>query len=298
MGNQHTPVLLQEAVSQLAPAAGGIYVDGNLGFGGHTELILRLSAPTGIVVGFDWDPAALEHAQKSLASFGDRIHFVRKNFAEISTVLKTMGITSVNGILLDLGLSSFQLEAGGRGFSFSGDEPLDMRMDPEGKVTAAQLVNTLSQEELADILFYYGEERQARRIASFLVAERERRPFVTARQLAAAIEKAVPRPFHPKKIHVATRSFQALRISVNHEMENLSRVLQDGAGLLSPTGRFCVISFHSLEDRMVKNAFKNDSSLQVVTKKPITASRDEIAANPRSRSAKLRVAAKKVDHGA
>jgi len=171
-------------------------------------------------------------------------------------------------------------------------------MDPRGKITAGRLVNTLSKEELADIFFYYGEERQARRIAAFIVEHRQRTPVTTAKQLAEIIERAVPRRFHPEKIHVATRTFQALRIAVNNEMENLARVLQDGVGLLAPGGRFCVISFHSLEDRLVKKAFRDNPVLQVLTRKPIVAAHEERAVNPRSRSARLRVAERKVNHGA
>jgi len=298
MEKYHTPVLLQEAVAQLAPRPGGIYVDGNLGFGGHSELILRLSAPDGLVVGFDWDPSALQHAKRRLAPFGDRMRYERRNFAEMARALNSMGISAVNGILLDLGLSSYQLDAGERGFSFREDAELDMRMDPDAKVTARHLVNTLSKEELADLIFYYGEERQARRIASFIVEERQQAPLRTARQLAELIERAVPRRFHPQKIHVATRTFQAFRIAVNNEMENLARVLAEGADLLVEGGRFCVISFHSLEDRLVKNAFRDNPALQEVARKPIIATAEEIAANPRSRSAKLRVAERKVKYGA
>ncbi len=201
----------------------GIYVDGNLGFGGHSAAILEHSAPDGMVIGFDLDPVALEYARERLAPFGRRIRFVRGNFAEMATVLHGMGITAVQGILLDLGLSSFQLDASGRGFSFQGDEPLDMRMDPSQTTTAADLVNTLSRDELADILYFYGEERQARRIASCIVEERQHDAFRSTGQLAGVIERAVPRRFHPPKIHMATRSFQALRIAVNNEMENLGR---------------------------------------------------------------------------
>ena len=293
MDLHHRPVLLRETMEQLQPAAGGIYVDGNLGFGGHSAAILENSAPDGVVIGFDVDPAALEYAGQRLAPFGHRIRCVRRNFAEMASVLHGMGIAAVQGILLDLGLSSFQLDASGRGFSFQGDEPLDMRMDPSRNTTAADLVNTLSRDELADILYYYGEERQARRIASFVVEERQHGAIRSTGQLAGIIERAVPRRFHPPKIHMATRSFQALRIAVNNEMENLAQALVAGADLLAPGGRFCVISFHSLEDRLVKNSFKEHRELQVLTRKPVVPTEEEVRQNPRARSAKLRVAEKR-----
>lgn len=290
MDVHHQPVLLLEVIEQLQPASGGIYVDGNLGFGGHSAAILECSAPDGKVVGFDLDPDALKYARQRLAPFGRRIRFVRGNFAAMAAVLQDMGIREVQGILLDLGLSSFQLDASGRGFSFQGDEPLDMRMDPSQSTTAADLVNTLSRDELADIFYFYGEERQARRIASCIVEERQHTPFRSTGQLAGVIERAVPRRFHPSKIHMATRSFQALRIAVNNEMDNLARVLASGTSLLAPGGRFCVISFHSLEDRLVKNSFKEQRELQVLTRKPIVPTAREVGQNPRARSAKLRVA--------
>lgn len=293
MNLHHQPVLLREVLEQLKPAAGGIYVDGNLGFGGHSEAILEYSAPDGVVIGFDLDPVALGNARRRLSPFGNRLHCVQSNFADMEAVLHDMGYTAVQGILLDLGLSSFQLDASDRGFSFQGDEPLDMRMDPSQKITAAELVNTLSVDELADIFYFYGEERQARRIASCIVEERQRGAIRSTSQLAGVIERAVPRRFHPPKIHMATRSFQALRIAVNNEMENLSRVLAAGVGLLAPGGRFCAISFHSLEDRLVKNGFKQQRELQVLTRKPIVPSEEEVRRNPRARSAKLRVAAKR-----
>lgn len=290
MDVHHQPVLLRETMERLQPVPGGIYIDGNLGFGGHSAAILERSAPDGIVVGFDLDPVALGHAGERLASFGRRLRCVRSNFAAMAAVLYEMGITTVQGILLDLGLSSFQLEASGRGFSFQGDEPLDMRMDPSQPTTAADLVNTLSREELADILYFYGEERQARRIAASIVEARRHGAFRSTGQLVEVIERAVPRRFHPPKIHMATRSFQALRIAVNKELESLAKALASGTALLAPGGRFCVISFHSLEDRLVKNSFKEEPELQVLTRKPIVPAEREVRQNPRARSAKLRVA--------
>jgi 16S rRNA (cytosine1402-N4)-methyltransferase len=284
--------MLEEVVTCLAPVDGGLYVDGNLGLGGHTEGILEACGPTGRVVGFDWDAAALTLAQERLARFAGRVRFVHKNFASIKETLMELGIGTIDGLLLDLGLSSLQLDASGRGFSFKGSEPLDMRMDQRQTTTAAELVNEASEEELADIFFYYGEERQARRIAERIVAERRKERIVSTDQLVALVDQAIPKRFHPKKIHVATKVFQALRIAVNRELDSLEQVLADGAALLAPGGKFCVISFHSLEDRLVKQAFRENPLLEVVTQKPLVPGRAECLRNPRARSAKLRVAAR------
>jgi len=286
----HRSVMLEEVVSYLAPVDGGIYVDGNLGLGGHTERILELSGPTGQVIGFDWDETALGIARIRLARFGDRVRCVRKNFAAIKETLMELGVVGIDGLLLDLGLSSLQLDASGRGFSFKGSEPLDMRMDERLSTSASDLLNTASEEELADIFFYYGEEWQARRIAAHIVKARQKQDFVTTDQLVELVDGAIPRKFHPKKIHVATKVFQALRIAVNRELENLERILADGAALLNPGARFCVISFHSLEDRLVKQAFRGNPLLAVLTAKPVMPSEEECRQNPRARSAKLRVA--------
>jgi len=290
MEERHRSVLLAEVMEWLAPRDGGIYVDGNLGLGGHSAKILEACAPHGRLVAFDWDAEAMAIARERLASFGDRVHFVRQNFAAVKDVLAELGIDKVNGLLLDLGLSSLQLDESGRGFTFKGSEPLDMRMDDRGAKTAADLLNTAGQEELADIFYYYGEERQARPIAARIVEARRKEPFVTTAQLVKVVEWAVPKRFHPKKIHVATKVFQALRIAVNRELENLAQILADGAEILAPGGRFCVISFHSLEDRLVKQAFHDSPNLRVLIRKPIVAGPEELAVNPRARSAKLRVA--------
>jgi 16S rRNA (cytosine1402-N4)-methyltransferase len=201
-----------------------------------------------------------------------------------------MGVSGVDGMLLDLGLSSLQLDSSGRGFSFQGAEPLDMRMDVRSRETAADLLNRASEEDLADILYYYGEERQARRIVSRLVAARKKEPFVTTDQLVKGVEEAVPRRFWPKKIHVATKTFQALRIAMNHELDNLETVLACAADIVKPGGRICVISFHSLEDRLVKRAFRDNQLLDVITSKPVQAGNKELQINPRARSARMRVA--------
>ncbi|MEW6594653.1 MAG: 16S rRNA (cytosine(1402)-N(4))-methyltransferase RsmH [Thermodesulfobacteriota bacterium] len=286
----HQPVLLEEVIASLAPVDGGLYVDGNLGLGGHAERILEQSAPGGRLIGFDWDAEAMARARKRLARFGDRVRYVHRNFTALEETFMEHGIGHIDGLLLDLGLSSLQLDLSGRGFSFRGEEPLDMRMDSRRPLTAADLLNTRSQQELADIFYYYGEERQARPIAEAVVEARKRQPLHTTAQLVGVIEQAVPRRFHPRKIHVATKVFQALRIAVNQELENLQQVLAQGPKWLKVGGRFCVISFHSLEDRLVKRSFQENPLLQVVTAKPIVPTPAECSRNPRARSAKLRVA--------
>ena len=288
----HRSVLPLEVLSFLAPKSDGVYVDGTLGLGGHTEAILQNSGPHGRVIAFDWDAAAIEKSQERLKPFGDRLTIVRRNFSEIAEGLDEVGIDRVDGILIDIGLSSLQLDMGGRGFSFQRDEPLDMRMDTRREVTAASILNKGTEQELADIFYYYGEERQARRIASYVVKERVLNPFETSCQFADLVARAVPGAFHPKRIHVATRVFQALRIAVNTELENLAGILESGVTRLLPGARFCVISFHSLEDRMVKRKFRDNVELKVLTKKTIVATPEEQKLNRRSRSARLRVAEK------
>jgi len=290
MESIHKPVLLNEVVRLLAVSPGGLYVDGNLGLGGHAAAILDKIGPRGRVIGFDWDRQALEIAAKRLAAYGDRVWFVNRNFVELEEVLQELGIEAIDGLLLDLGVSSLQLDTEGRGFSFLRNEPLDMRMDVRSPQTAADIVNTLPEGELADLFYYYGEERQARRIARRVVEARRLSPITTTGRLAALVEEAVPRRFHPKKIHVATRVFQALRIMVNRELENLETILEKGPARLKPGGRMAVISFHSLEDRLVKQAIAQNPLLVPLTKRPVVPSGEEVSRNPRSRSARLRVA--------
>ncbi len=290
----HIPVLPAECMTYLRLRSNGLYVDCTLGLGGHSEAILEGSAPGGRVVGFDWDRSAQQRAQRRLAPFGDRFIPVRRNFAELGEGLDSLDIGEVDGLLLDAGLSSLQLDLHeGRGFSFQRDEPLDMRMDDRRKVTAASILALANESELADILYCYGEERQARRIAAAIVATRRREPVRTTGQLAALIAAAVPTRFHPKKRHVATKSFQALRIAVNNELENLGQVLDTASRYMTPGARFCVISFHSLEDRLVKRRFRENRALEVITAKPVMATAEEVARNPRARSARLRVAEKR-----
>ena len=292
----HRSVLLEEVLQYLDPVPGGLYVDGTLGLGGHTAAILSRCAPDGRVVAFEWDEAAIALSRKRLVDFGSRLTIIRSNFAEIVNGLKGLGIDRVDGVLIDVGLSSLQLDRGGRGFSFQRDEPLDMRMDIRQDTTAASLLASCSEEQLADIFFYFGDEYQARPIAAEIVRARQKEPVRTTRQLAALAAAAVPRRFHPKKIHVATKVFQALRIAVNTELENLARILDEAVPLLKPGARFCVISFHSLEDRIVKRKFRQNSDLEVLTERPVMPQAEEIAENPRSRSARLRVACKRAEY--
>ena len=288
----HQSVLLEEVIKVLAPTSGGIYVDTNLGLGGHAERILQESAPDGRLIGFEWDQEAMAMARTRLSSFGSRVEFVASNFANMPQRLKELGISHVDGILCDLGLSSYQLDASRRGFTFKGSQPLDMRMDSQAGQTASDLLHRATEEELADIFYYFGEERQARRIASSIAENRKTCRLDTTDQLVKIVEQAIPRKFHPKKIHVATKVFQALRIAVNHELENLIELLRFAPELLQIDARFCVISFHSLEDRLVKRAFGESLILETVTKRPIVANENEVLINNRARSAKLRVAKK------
>lgn len=288
----HQSVLLEEVVASLAPVSGGVYVDANLGLGGHAERILEASAPDGRLIGFEWDQKAMALAQRRLAPFAGRVEFMAQNFAGMPQGLQELGIPKVDGILCDLGLSSYQLDASQRGFSFKGSQPLDMRMDSRQLQTAADLLRTASEEELADIFYYFGEERQARRIAAFIVEGRKSTRLETTDQLVALVEQAVPKKFQPQKIHVATKVFQALRIAVNHELDNLIALLKAAPVLLKDDANFCVISFHSLEDRLVKRAFAETQNLKVITRRPVVASVEELTINPRARSAKLRVAKK------
>ncbi|WP_419175501.1 16S rRNA (cytosine(1402)-N(4))-methyltransferase RsmH [Desulfosediminicola sp.] len=289
----HVSVLPNEVLGYLQPGPEGTYMDGTLGLGGHTRLILDASSPTGRVIGFEWDENAIKRSQVRLAEYGDRLTIVRRNFAEIAAGLEEAGVEELDGLLIDIGLSSLQLEKGERGFSFQRDEPLDMRMDQRRDVTAASILATASADELADIFFYYGEERQARRIAAEVVSHRRKEKITTSKELASVVARAIPKRFHPQKIHVATKVFQALRIAVNTELENLARILDEAPAYLKPGARFCVISFHSLEDRMVKRKFRQNKDLEILTSKPISATPKEIDVNPRSRSARLRVAQKR-----
>jgi 16S rRNA (cytosine1402-N4)-methyltransferase len=286
----HVPVLAQEVVEWLNPVSGKLYIDGTLGLGGHTSLILDKSSPSGRVIGFEWDEQAARPAEERLARFADRFRLIQSSYADMVLRCREIGVRQVNGILIDLGVSSLQLDTPERGFSFKVDAPLDMRMDKRIKVTAEQLVNRLKKDELADVFYNYGEERQARRIAGFIVKARLEGPVKSTRQLAEIVGRAIPVKYHPKKIHVATKVFQALRIAVNREFDNLVKLLTDAPQLMVPGARICIITFHSLEDRIVKQAFVNNRDYRVLTKKPVGVSAAELSNNFRARSAKLRVA--------
>jgi 16S rRNA (cytosine1402-N4)-methyltransferase len=285
---RHVSVLLREIVEGLKPQPGGVFVDGTLGGGGHTRAIAERVQPGGEVIAVDRDPAAIAVAEQNLA--GLPVRFAVANFCELPEVLAELGVEKVDGIVLDLGLSSDQLADNARGFSFEADGPLDLRFNPNLGEPAARLVNRLSAEHLADLIFHYGEERFSRRIARSIVEQRHKHPIETARELADVVRRSVPKIAHQQRIDPATRTFQALRIAVNDELKSLEIALRRLPDCLKPRGRLAIISFHSLEDRRVKEAFRNDDRLQLVTKKPIAPQEAEIARNPRSRSAKLRIA--------
>lgn len=288
----HLSVLLDETMSFLQPKSGGLYVDGTMGMGGHSSAILKLSSPEGKLIAFDWDEAAIEQGSKRLNEYEGRYTIVRRNFAELAVGLRECGVESIDGLLIDIGVSSLQLDQGERGFTFRKDEPLDMRMDNRRELTAADIVNRSSEEELADILYYYGDEKQARPMAAAIIEARKVALIETSGRLADVLYMSVPKRFHPAKIHVATKAFQALRIAVNRELENLAEIIEQAVPFLADGARFCVISFHSLEDRIVKRKFKEHKQLKVLTAKPVIAGNKEIERNPRARSAKLRVAEK------
>jgi len=262
-------------------------IDGTVGMGGHAEVLLERS-PRARLLGLDVDPAALEHARARLARFGDRARLVRASFRRIAAVAEAHGAVPAHAVLLDLGVSSWQLEASGRGFSFQRDEPLDMRLDPDAAVTAADLLNRLPEPELARLLAAYGDEPYARRIARAIV---RRRPLHRTGELVAAVASAVPRRAWPRRVHVATRTFQALRMAVNDELGALREAVPAAAGVLAPGGRLAVISFHSGEDRIVKQAFRalEGAGYAGLEPAPIRPGPDEVQANPRARSARLRV---------
>jgi 16S rRNA (cytosine1402-N4)-methyltransferase len=306
---EHVPVLLRESIDLLAPKAGGVYVDGTLGAGGHAAEILKRSTPDGILIGLDQDAEAVERCKKTLATFGSRVIIRQANYRELPEVLSELGYESVDGVLLDLGVSWFHLKSPERGFSFMLDGPLDMRMDQSRPRTAADLVNTLPRAELARIFREYGEETKAGAIARAIEKARAREPVTSTAQLARIVSSVFP-PYPPRRIHPATRTFQALRIAVNDEMAALSEGLGRIIPVLKRGGRLAVISFHSLEDRIVKQTFAMAAKscvcppkmpvcvcgkkpvLTVLTHRPIMAGPEEIGRNPAARSAKLRGAAK------
>jgi 16S rRNA (cytosine1402-N4)-methyltransferase len=279
--------MLKEVVKALKVRERGVYVDATVGTGGHAEGILK-GAEGCVLIGIDRDERAIEVARERLCGY--TVHLIRDRFSNIKDLVRSIGYDEVDGILLDLGLSTLQLREEGRGFSFLKDEPLDMRMDRRQSLTASDIVNGYSEEALASIIYRYGEERFSRRIARAIVRARQKGRIDSCRRLAEIIQKAVGRR---GRIHPATRTFQALRIEVNRELDELSTAIDEGAGLLRSGGRFCVLSYHSLEDRIVKNAFKRlaqQGMFRIITKKPLRPGTEEKRANPSSRSARLRVA--------
>ena len=288
---RHVPVLPQESLAWLQPQRGQLFADGTLGGGGHTRMLAEAVGATGTVVALDRDPAAIERAEKALR--GLPVLLTQANFADLPEVLEQVGIARVHGILLDLGLSSDQLADDARGFSFQNDGPLDLRFDPGTGKPAWQLIERMSAEHLADVIFQYGEERYSRRVARAICQQRRAAPIRTAGQLAAIVRGCLPPVAKKQKIDPATRTFQALRIAVNQELKWLETALRRLPDCLLAGGRLVVISFHSLEDRLVKNAFRHDQRLEILTRKPVIAAEDELARNPRARSAKLRVAARR-----
>lgn len=287
--NKHIPVMLEEVCSFMQLRPGGMYIDATLGLGGHAEAILNHSAPNGKLFGIDRDENALAKARKRLEHFGDRFACVHGTFDDVAEAARAHGFDNVDGILADLGVSSMQIDQGARGFSFMREGPLDMRMDTSQGESAADFIARVDEEELANVIYRYGEERFSRRIAKRIVEARRARAIATTGEFADIVEQAVPG--RRGRIHPATRTFQALRIAVNDELGQLERFLGQVMGLLGEKGRLIVISYHSLEDRMVKNAFRSSAKQlgTVITKKVVTSSRDEELANPRARSAKLRV---------
>jgi 16S rRNA (cytosine1402-N4)-methyltransferase len=287
----HLPVLLAGVLEGLAPRPGGRYIDGTLGGGGHAAALLEASRPDGRLLGIDADQDALIASRARLEPFGKRAQIVHGNFRTIGAIAEAHGLVRVDGVLLDLGVSSHQLDSPSRGFSFQGDAPLDMRLDQSEGPTAADLIQELPEGELADLIFRYGEERGSRRVARFIGEARRRGRITSTGELAAVVARALGG--RHGRIHPATRTFQALRIAVNDELGSLEAALPQAVGLLAPGGRLAVISFHSLEDRIVKLFFRAEAAqgrLQILTKKPIEATEEEARSNPRSRSAKLRVA--------
>ena len=305
----HISVLLQECLDGLAIRADGVYVDGTLGGAGHSSQIAK-RLTTGRLIGIDRDPIALKAAGERLKAYEEKVTLVHSNFCEMAQVVKDLGLSGVDGILLDLGVSSPQLDDGTRGFSYMVDAPLDMRMNNEDALSAGIVVNTWSQEELKRILFDYGEERYAPRIASAICRRREERPIETTLELVEIIRSAMPPQALREKQHPAKRSFQAIRIAVNDELASVEKAMAEAIPLLNPGGRLAVITFHSLEDRIVKNAMAEAAKgctcppsfpvcvcgkkpqVKLITRKPIVASDAELEANPRSRSAKLRICEK------
>lgn len=307
----HVSVLLNECIEGLKIKKDGIYVDGTLGGGGHSLEIVKRLGEGGRLIGIDQDTDALKAAGERLKDYSDKVTYVHSNFENVRQVLNDLGIEKADGFLIDIGVSSFQLDEAERGFSYMQDAPLDMRMNSENELSAYDVVNNYSEEALNNVIFGYGEERWAKRIAQFIVAEREKKPIETTFELVDVIKKAIPKGARKDGPHPAKRTFQAIRIEVNRELEILEKTIDDMTDLLNPGGRLCVITFHSLEDRIVKNAFRKQENpctcppefpvcvcgkkpkAKIITRKPILPSEEELEVNHRSRSAKLRILERK-----
>ena len=284
----HTPVLVAEVLEHLAPERGGIFIDCTVGLGGHARALLE--AGVSRLIGLDRDPEALSRSREALAAFGAKVELVHSDYRSLSNVLDARGIVGVAGVLADLGVSSMQLDAPGRGFSFRRDDALDMRMDTSRGSTAADMLAAADEQTLADVLYTLGEERHARRVARAILAARSQAPILTTGRLADVVRRAIPRKGY-SRIDPATRTFQAIRIWVNRELEGLGTFLADAVGRLDVGGRMAVITFHSLEDRIVKHTFRalaSEGRVVIRTKRPVTPSPAEIEDNARARSAKLR----------
>lgn len=286
----HEPVMTSEVLEHLAPSRGGVFVDCTVAVGGHAQALLDAGASR--LIGIDRDPAALAQARERLTAFGDRVELVHSDYRRLGELLDARRIDEVAGVLADLGVSSMQLDSAGRGFSFRRDDPLDMRMDTSGGVTAAEALATVDERTLADVIYEFGEERHARRVARAIVAAREEQPIETTGRLAEIVRRAVPRKGYVR-IDPATRTFQAIRIWVNRELEGLDAFVAQAADRLAAGGRLAVITFHSLEDRVVKHtlrALQAKGAVTIRTKRPVVPSEAEVVRNPRARSAKLRAA--------
>jgi 16S rRNA (cytosine1402-N4)-methyltransferase len=290
----HEPVMVSEVLEHLAPSRGGLFVDCTVGLGGHARAVLEAGAAR--LIGLDRDPAAIAHARERLKEFGDRVELVHSDYRRIGAVLDERGIATVAGVLADLGVSSMQLDEAGRGFSFRRDEPLDMRMDTSSGPTAAEMLAGVDERTLADVIYEFGEERHARRVARSILAAQQLAPIESTGRLADIVRRAIPRKGF-SRIDPATRTFQAIRIWVNRELDGLDAFVTAAAARLNPAGRLAVITFHSLEDRVVKHtlrALQSEGVVTIRTKRPIVASDSEIDSNPRARSAKLRAAERDV----
>jgi 16S rRNA (cytosine1402-N4)-methyltransferase len=310
MNDYHKPVLVEEVMQYMRCRKGSIYIDGTIGGGGHALEICRRIDGDGLLIGIDRDDEALAHAAEMLKEYSGCVRLIKGDFRYMKAMINDIGVNEVDGVLLDLGVSSHQLDDAGRGFSYNAEAALDMRMDKQQLLTARDVVNTYDEKRLYEIIKDYGEERWAKRIASFIVKERQRYPIETTDQLVEVIKKAIPAAARREGPHPARRTFQAIRIEVNDELNSIKEGLIQAMDCLKPGGRLCVISFHSLEDRLVKDTFRrwqnpctcppdtpvcvcgNKPVAAIVTKKPVTASPDEVESNPRARSAKLRVCEK------